>query len=112
MTKEALEKEADVYFKSICEDYNEEYERTGKRHYFVGFDIKNAYLASAEPREKRIADLEAQIDKMKCCGNCNKLRGRFDSKTNINILYCTDSDMKQIEVGFQMCCCKWEIKEK
>lgn len=57
-------------------------------------------------------ELEAQIDKMKCCGNCQKLRGRFDSKTNINILYCSDSDMKQIEVGFQMCCCKWEIKEK
>lgn len=56
--------------------------------------------------------LAKQIEKMKCCGNCNKLRGRFDSKTNINILYCSDLDMKQIEVGFQMCCCKWEIKEK
>ena len=55
---------------------------------------------------------EAQIEKMKCCGNCKKLKCRFDSKTNINILYCSDSDMKQIEVGFQMCCCKWEIKEK
>ena len=54
MTKEELEKEAEKYFKSICGDYNEEYERTGKRHYFVGFDIKNAYLASAEPREKQI----------------------------------------------------------
>ena len=59
----------------------------------------------------KITELEAQIEKMKCCGNCQKLRGRFDSKTNINILYCSDSDMKQIEVGFQMCCCKWEIKE-
>jgi hypothetical protein len=62
--------------------------------------------------KKQIAELEAQIEKMKCCGNCQKLRSRFDSKTNINILYCSDSDMKQIEVGFQMCCCKWEIKEK
>lgn len=56
-------------------------------------------------------EYETQIEKMKCCGNCQKLRGRFDSKTNINILYCSDSDMKQIEVGFQMCCCKWEIKD-
>ena len=55
--------------------------------------------------------LEAQIEKMKCCGNCQKLKCRFDSKININILYCSDSDMKQIEVGFNMCCCKWEIKE-
>ena len=30
-----------------------------------------AYIASAEPREKRIAELEAQIEKMKCCSNCD-----------------------------------------
>ena len=58
MTKEELKQEAEEYFKSICGDYNEEYERTGKRHYWVGYDIKNAYLASAEPREKRIKELE------------------------------------------------------
>ena len=33
--------------------------------------VKQAYLAGAEPREKRIAELEAQIEKMKCCGNCD-----------------------------------------
>ena len=60
----------------------------------------------------KVRELEQQIEKMRCCGNCKKLKCRFDSKTNINILYCSDSDMKQIEVGFQMCCCKWEIKEK
>ena len=65
MTKEKLEKEAYEYFKSICDDYNEELERTGKRHYWVGFDIENAYIAGAEPREKRIEKLEAQIEKMK-----------------------------------------------
>jgi predicted RNase H-like nuclease (RuvC/YqgF family) len=64
MTEE-LEKEAEEYFKSICGDYNEEYERTGKRHYFVGFDIKNAYLAGAEPREKRIAELEKENTELK-----------------------------------------------
>ena len=31
-----------------------------------------AYLASAEPRDKRISELEAQIERMKCCGNCAK----------------------------------------
>ena len=61
MTKEELEKEAEKYFKSICEDYNEEYERTGKRHYWVGFDIKKAYLAGAEPREKQITGLSKHI---------------------------------------------------
>ena len=34
--------------------------------------VDRAYLASAEPREKRIEELEAQIEKMKCCGNCAK----------------------------------------
>ena len=107
MTKEELEKEANKYA-----DEN----ATPDLDYSFRVDIfeasKEGYLAGAEPREKRIAELEAQIEKMKCCGNCQKLRGRFDSKTNINILYCSDPDMKQIEVGFQMCCCKWEIKEK
>lgn len=28
------------------------------------------YLASAEPREKRIEELEQQIEAMKCCENC------------------------------------------
>ena len=60
MTKEELEKEAEKYFKSICKDYNEELERTGKRHYWVGFDIKDGYIAGAEPREKRIAELEKE----------------------------------------------------
>jgi hypothetical protein len=29
-------------------------------------------LKFIDPREKRIAELEAQIEKMKCCGNCTK----------------------------------------
>ena len=32
--------------------------------------IVKTYMDSAEPREKRIAELETQIEKMKCCGNC------------------------------------------
>lgn len=34
------------------------------------------YLAGAEPREKRIAELEQQIEKMKCCGNCENRYGQ------------------------------------
>lgn len=30
----------------------------------------DGYIDSAEPREKRIAELEAQIEKMKNCKNC------------------------------------------
>lgn len=90
MTKEELKQEAEESFeqyKVTDEDYvvspysddmgekmlmfNYEYEaeETYLRLYTQG------YLAGAEPREKRIADLEAQIEKMKCCFNCS----RFDT---------------------------------
>lgn len=36
--------------------------------------LENAYIAGAEPREKRIAELEVQIEEMKCCGNCDHYR--------------------------------------
>ena len=68
MTKEELEKEAEEYVKqNYCEMC------------VMADDCKcgcidcftvQSYLASAEPREKRIAELEAQIEEMKCCGNC------------------------------------------
>ena len=65
MTKDELEKEAEKYFKSICKDYNEEFERTGERHYWVGSDIKDGYIAGAEPREKRIVELEKENAELK-----------------------------------------------
>ena len=86
MTEEELEKEAGEYAKPFYNmtryDYVEE-----RTH------IKEAYLAGAEPREKRIielkeennklldvinnqdvkiADLEKKLEKMKCCENCNE----------------------------------------
>ena len=103
MTKEELEK-------ATGQELIEQRNYCGVDGYYGDYlDNVNAEMLK---RFNRLAELEAQIEKMKCCGNCQKLRGRFDSKTNINILYCSDTDMKQIEVGFQMCCCKWEIKEK
>ena len=103
MTKEELEK-------ATGQELIEQRDYCGVDGYYGDYlDNVNAEMLK---RFNRLAELEARIEKMKCCGNCQKLRGRFDSKTNINILYCSDSDMKQIEVGFQMCCCKWEIKEK
>ena len=38
----------------------------------------DGYIDSAEPREKRIADLEAQIEKMKCCANCRHSRTEYE----------------------------------
>ena len=64
MTKEELEKEAEEKYSEVdrefiaCQDEGEV------------FNI--GYILGAEPREKRIAELEAQIERMKCCGNCAK----------------------------------------
>lgn len=60
MTDEEM---AEEYFKSVCEDYNEELERTGKRHYWVGFDIKNAYLAGLKAG-RELAYKEMNTEKM------------------------------------------------
>ena len=50
------------------------------------------YIAGAEPREKRIAELEAQIEKMKCCYNCKHSRTEYE--------HCRTDKHE-----------KWEIKE-
>ena len=63
MTKEELEKEATEYAQKLgAKDF------IAKPKEIVAYF---GYLAGAEPREKRIAELKAQIEKMKCCGNCD-----------------------------------------
>lgn len=67
MSDEELEKEAEEYAdKSKPYFVVNEYGST----VFTQLDIEQAYLAGAEPREKRIAELEAQIEKMQNCKNC------------------------------------------
>ena len=62
MTKEELEKEATEYVQKLgAKDF------IAKPKEIVAYF---GYLAGAEPREKRIAELEAQIEKMKSCVNC------------------------------------------
>jgi hypothetical protein len=59
MTEEELKQEAEDYAKRTGNLFSKTY---GIRY--------RAYLDGAEPREKRITELEAQIEKMKCCENC------------------------------------------
>ena len=102
MTKEELKKEAEEY-------------RESKRHKSFRADVgtvqinyesylnnlQQAYLAGAEPREKRIADLEAQIEKMKCCYNCSKwYDGECEESPKSKTFFCADFK-----------CDNWEIKE-
>ena len=118
MTKEALEKEAKEWLdderKYIIEDDEGVLINISKK-------VKEAYIASAEPREKRITELEnelrevkreleeerfvttdlkQQIEKMKCCANCK---------------HYTTFNNACMEYGYFLDKCdktKWEIKEK
>jgi hypothetical protein len=135
MTKEELKKEAEEYTKNLLKklgikedmllENQPKYLRQESMN-FVALDIVNvtdAYLASAEPREKqiqidaeqiralqkdkgnltdRVAELEAQIEKMKCCYNCSKWKdGQCADVPNDNSYY-----------GADFVCKDWEIKEK
>ena len=59
MTKEELEKEAEEYIDKLTKDWSD-----GEYSFSVE-ELRQAIFHFAEPREKRIAELEAQIEKMK-----------------------------------------------
>ena len=63
MTKEELKQEFEKYLKD-SEDYYDPREPLTERK------LLQMWLDCAEPREKRIAELEAQVEKMKNCHNC------------------------------------------
>ena len=65
MTKEELEKEAEDYANNLLFVYE-----TDIVQRIVRERVKLALIDVLEPREKRISELEAQIEKMKCCENC------------------------------------------
>ena len=87
MIREELEKEARKYLAEHSE-YSKVFGQT-----FIKVDTLTAMVDFAEPREKRIAELEAQIEKMKCCGNCKHSRTEYE--------HCKTDKHE-----------KWEIKEK
>lgn len=60
MTKEKLEKEAEEWVNKN-KPVQDEWEDS---------DIIQAIIDTSEPREKRIEELKAQIEKMKSCVNC------------------------------------------
>ena len=47
------------------------------------YKILRAFEMGKQSREKRIVELEAQIEKMKCCGNC-----RFSESDKLNGTFC------------------------
>jgi hypothetical protein len=114
MTKEDIEKEAEEYAGNTYEMCS----YSGLSYASDRRARKQAFLAGAEPREKQIAhleqsllelaeksvkrvnELEAQIEKMKCCGNCK----HFDfNEPN----YCH----KGVYRERQYVCSKWELED-
>ena len=65
MNKEELEKEAEEYLKK--KNYT-----SGYIGYFASGYCKQAYIDSAEPREKRIEELEKENAELLCQKNRNK----------------------------------------
>lgn len=92
MTKEELEKEA--------YDYVDKYWGASPCEIRA---LKETYVNSAEPREKRIAELEAQIEKLKCCENCADYDGQDCDADNENYCRCFTGDKNDD--------CYWRLKE-
>ena len=106
MTKEELKKEAKGYVKTIAFVYETEVVRK-----IVCMYAEQAYLASAEPREKRIVELEkenaelkAQIEKMKRCEICKEYTSGSCNYHFYSQQVCKENGMKLFKLK--------EIKEK
>ena len=102
MTDEELKKEAEEY--TNHNDWFEFSANVDKIGNAIRTKMERAYIAGAEPREKqieidaeqiralqkqngeltdKIRELEAQVEKMKCCSNCKHSRTEYEHcKTN------------------------------
>jgi hypothetical protein len=95
MTTDELKKEAEEYTeKKHCNKCGTKH--CEKKCVLVKDDYET-FLDVAEPREKYIAELEQQIEKMKCCANC---------KHQCSFLFQDEIDCANNGLP------KWEIKEK
>lgn len=69
MTDEELEKEA--------YQYDADHLRDNGTRWYHNVTVREAYLAGAEPREKRIAELEEKISVLLSCKNCPENKGGY-----------------------------------
>ena len=95
MTKEELKHEAEEWLNKweLCNKCQNKVDCISNFSYCKKV-VLQSYLASAEPREKRIEELEAQIEKMKCCGNCAKYNSGYGENP--------------CKMGASMICGEWE----
>ena len=89
MSEEELEKEAEEYAKehwsnNVTELYNTRcFQRVKGTPHFYDVNLREAYFAGAEPREKRIEELEQQVEKMKCL--LNEIYSEFEFSELVKI---------------------------
>jgi len=95
MTKEELE----IDNKRL--DFNEKVQLVMKQEELKEQDIRlNKLCFNIQEYEKRIAELEAQIEKMKCCYNCSKwYDGECEESPKSKTFFCADFK-----------CDKWECE--
>lgn len=98
-----FEKEAEEYVRKIQHDVINWGGTEPEERFYNEIKFKQAYLAGAEPREKRIAEIEAQIEKMKCCENCADYDGQDCDADNENYCRCFTGDKNND--------CYWRLKE-
>ena len=103
MTREELRKEATMTVEWECTLMVD-------RPLFV-----HAYITGAEPREKRIAELEkeiaelkAKIEKMADCSNCK--HWHYSTRLLAYVCDCSDKISDSIDSRTYEHCDKWELK--
>jgi hypothetical protein len=64
------------------------------------YKILRAFEMGKQTREKRIAELEAQIEKMKCCYNCSKwYYGECEESPKSKTFFCADFKCDNWEIA-------------
>ena len=76
MTREELEKEAEMFVSEKEDKGNFDVEKFGKA-YFSESSMKQALVKFAQPREKRIEELEQQISTLLSCKDCPENKGGY-----------------------------------
>lgn len=98
MTKEELEKEAEDYVKDLAFVFETDIvQRTVRER------VKLALIDVLEPREKHIAELEAQIAEMKRCEICNHYRWESCNYHSNWVKQCKENGMKLFELKERIC---------
>ena len=100
MTKEELKKEAENWLRKylLCCNCEKKCNCIDSNSYCEE-QVLQAYVDSAEPREKRIAELKAQIEKMKRCEICkhySRMCGCSYHSTSVK--NCKENGMKLFEL--------------